>query len=648
MDKGQDLKAKNYLKGVMKKAQNAVKLVIGNSEVYSEEDSGGDLKFNPAIMMKINVTFDKEFLPKEKVVKLNVRGSRFFSDIKRNLRVINAIYIVYPSEYEIQFDVRREEWEKRLINELNGEYQLNLEKIHFVNEEEICRIYQRKGISTIRKPYNLETGELLIIAGGFINFNMEKPSLAEVKVNLKKESEAKSGKVEKQPYQGEYFDKYDPRAGAYFFVGGEWFHNIFVPELFQKEEPRFFSFRIADDGKDLKFFSDLKMRGIDILADVKPQPAQDYEEVVYTINPAYLSISRIIDFKLSTIIYDTREEIEEEEEEIVSPDVPAEPPGIPEMGVPEMEEEEKPEMEIKRLPQLIEDEPEEETLPCLENEMVLLPMPTDQDISSYIMSVGEEKKCIKFYTSSTDDEVSILAPERDENIYKRKIDDSVDYSIKLDSIGYSISNTLLSQVEDKELRLYFAWELKSTDKEQIPLKADFYVFGREPLDNLEREFPDHTYEQLVRLNKGNEDFWRIGASRDHALLLKTEKGHTLYNISLSYPVYILKAAEINNPIIHPSRLESVGEEKQEKLAQLLSRIKGELVSGRPGLPDASQWVEELNACANSIILAHDDLVIIGNKVFKYIVPLVTESILSDRVQKSILRKIQINKSILRK
>ena len=100
--------SKNYFKRLMKKAKSAVNLVIGHSEVYSTEDSGGDLKFDPAIMMRIKVTFDKEFLPKEKVVKLNVRGNRFFNEHKRDLRVINSVYVVYPGEYVIQFDVRRD------------------------------------------------------------------------------------------------------------------------------------------------------------------------------------------------------------------------------------------------------------------------------------------------------------------------------------------------------------------------------------------------------------------------------------------------------------------------------------------------------------------------------------------------------------
>jgi hypothetical protein len=412
--------SKNYFKRLVKKAKNAVNLVIGNSEVYSTEDSGGDLRFDPTMMMKINVTFDKEFLPKEKVVKLNVRGNRFFYEHKRDLRIINGVYVVYPGEYEIQFDVRREEWEKRLMDELNSEYKLDLKRIHFINEEEICRMYQRKGIKEIRSPYNLQKGELLIIVGGFVNFNMDGAPLCDVRVNLKKESGVKDGKVVKKTYGSPYYDKYDQRAGAYFYVGGEWYHNIFIPEMYNKENSRFFSFRIAGDGKNLMFFSDLKMRGIDIRDEVKTTSTEETEEIIYTINPAYLGQTGIVDFKLSTV-YEIKEEIEVIEEiEAGAGEEEREP--VRETPVPAAAEveERKPAGKIEIPAVTVESEPDEAVLPCLETEMVLLPIPREDDISSYIMSVGEEKKSVKFYTSSTDNEVSILAPEREENVYKRK------------------------------------------------------------------------------------------------------------------------------------------------------------------------------------------------------------------------------------
>lgn len=648
MNSEKSQKAKNVFKGLMKKAKEGINLVIGNSEVYSEEDPGGDLGFDPAIMMKINVTFDKEFLPKEKVVKLNVRGSRFFYELKRDIREINSIYIIYPQAYAVQFDVRREEWEKRLIEELNEEYKLSLKKIHFVSQEEVSRRYNRKGITTIKNPYNLKKGELLILAGGFINFDTEGMDLAAVRVNLSKATKDANAKSEKKNYEEKYFDKYSGKAGAYFYVGGEWYHNMFVPELFHPEAPRFFTFRIADDNKSLKFFSDLKKPGIDIWIDEKKQANEDSEKITYTINPDYLNETGVEDFKLS-ITYDLKEEEPIAEEETTTtiktfaavPDIPP-PAEAPDQGLPEMED------EVEEIMETEETGFADESLPSLESEMFLLPMPSsrDDDVPSYGMTIGEKKKSVQFYTSSVDKEVSILAPDKDEKIYKRRIGEIVEYSIKLDSIAYSISNTFLAPLDDKELKLYFAWELKSNVKERISLKSDFYLFGREPLDNLDRRLPDETWDQLVRLNKGEDEFWRIGASRDHALLLKGERGHILYNISFSYPVYLVKAADRAKSVIHPLRLEPVsGEKNEEKLTALLSGIR-EKMTGDTG-EAAVSW-DRLPEFANFAVLENNDIVIIGSRVFKYVVPVVMESALSDRVRKSILRRIQVNKSVLRK
>jgi hypothetical protein len=648
-------KAGNYFKGLMKKAQEAINLVIGNSEVYSEEDTGGDLRFDPAVMMKINVTFDKEFLPKEKVVKLNVRGNRFFYDIKRNIREINGLYIVYPPDYEIQFDVRREEWEKRLIDELNDEYHLDLKKIYFVNEEEICRKYQRQGITTIRSPYNLKRGELLIIAGGFVNFNAGGEPLCTVKVNCSKESPGENKKIDKKAYEEKYFGKYSQKAGAYFYVGGEWYHNLFIPELFGPEFSRFFYFRIADDGRNLKFFSDLKVRGIDIRSDVKTKTELDCEKIIYTINPLYLSDAGINDFKLM-ITYDTTEEeatvprevpqeavhrpVEEEDEEIPGEKVQVKVQAYERQPVLST---------IPGIPQTDEpDEPDEGTLPYLESEMILLPRPKDDDISSYMMTVGDEKKSVQFYTNSVDNEVSILAPEKEEKIYKRKIGDRIDYSIKLGSIHYSISDTFLSQIDNKILKLYFAWELKANVVERICLNSDFYIFGREPLGDLSKQ-EGTPYEQLIRLNNRDDDFWRIGASRDHGFLMKEKDGdtysHCLYNISLSYPIYILKTKPPETPLIRPSILDPVPGE--EKLAAFLTKIKEALANNLQDQLEISTLSKKLKELANWAILENNDLLIIGNRVFKYVFPVIMESPLNDRIQKSILRKIQLSESVLR-
>jgi hypothetical protein len=298
--------------------------------------------------------------------------------------------------------------------------------------------------------------------------------------------------------------------------------------------------------------------------------------------------------------------------------------------------------------------PDDGSLPYLESEMILLPSPKDDDIASYIMSIGDEKNSVKFYTNSIDNEVSILAPGKEEKIYNRKIGDIVDYSIKLDSMGYSISNTFLSSLDDKLLKLYFAWELRTNVKERIPLGADFYIFGREPLGNLGRQRTGTVdtngtaIEQLIRLNKSDDDFWRIGASRDHALLLKTGDGHSIFNISLSYPVFLLKAKDLSRPICRPLRVEPVpGTGHRERLASFLSTAR-DIISNSPGSREKIPGLKDtLTGFADWAPLENNDMIIIGSKVFKYIVPLVMESVLSDRVQKSILRKSRLSESVLR-
>lgn len=303
-------------------------------------------------------------------------------------------------------------------------------------------------------------------------------------------------------------------------------------------------------------------------------------------------------------------------------------------------ENEMPKQEIPEPPSF-----KEENLPYLENEMILLPLPKDDDIGSYIMSIGSEKKNVKFYTSSIDGEVSILSPELGEKIYKRGIYETVDYSAKLDSIHYAISNSFLARVDDKELKIYFGWSLKSNVVERTYLESDFYIFGREPLDNLDRVLADEPPGPMVRLNKKDDDFWRIGASRDHAVLVNEDGGHSIYNISLSYPIYLVNARDLEKPIIPTLRVEPVaGGEKEKKLARFLAEIRKEVSEHR----DVANLPEKLAGFAESAALGNNDLLIIGSRVFKYFVPLVTESPLSARVQKSILRKIQVNKSIIRR
>ena len=415
---------------------------------------------------------------------------------------------------------------------------------------------------------------------------------------------------------------------------------MFIPELFNKEETRYFSFRIADDGKNLKFFSDLKKRGMDILSGVKTVTEPKCEKIVHTINPAYLDGSNIKDFTL-TIIYDIREDFSIPEDDLsierkISPK-------------PEEQKDEQPDT-VAAAPAAVSPEIEAslEDLPYLESAMTLLPEPKKpkpgkDDIPSYILTIGDEKKSIKFYASIIDKEVSIGDPVSEEEVYKRAIDDAIDYTIKLGSISYSFSNAFISRIDEKDLKRYFSWELNSNVEKRINLEADFYIFGRDPLEDLTGQGKKNleAQGQLLRLNKSSDDFWRIGASRNHALLMRDVEEYTLYNISCSYHIYIIKESEQDASIIKTSKLTLVPEEKEREIKTVLSGIAVGPAEDYPGL-----W-QTLEECADSTSLESNDLVIIGSKVYRFVIPYVMESQLSDRARQSILRTIEANKSILR-
>lgn len=619
---------KSVLKTLMKKAKKAVDLVVGNAEDYEEEDAGGDLRFDPRIMIKINVTFDKDFLPREKVLKLNLRGARFFNEIKRDVREINGVYVVYPHAYAFQLDTRRDEWEEKLTRELNHDYGLELRKIRFMDEEEVCGIYQRAGLNTIRDPYHLKEGELLIIAGGFANFNSDGIAMCRVTAEVSrikgKQAEQKGKPGEHRTYEQQYFGKFGEKAGAYFYVGGEWFHNLFIPEFFHKDEPRFFSFRIADDGKNLKFFGDSIKRGIDIRGIVKTKTTRECEKIIHAINPDYLAGTQAKELVLS-VCYD----IEEEEDTAVEV--------LTEIPV----EEDFVKKTLKPLDLDFYDEEDSKNRPYLESEMILLPAPHEKDIPSYIMNIGDEKKGMKFFASSADKEISILPPDKEGKIYKKSINDKIHYTVKPGRFSYTISNRFISRLVDKELNVYFAWALSTGMETRIPLPMDFYIFGRNPFGNIPEDKRGVIKDHLVKLNEGSEEFWRIGTSRNHAVLLKEPRsGFRLCNISTSFPVYVIRSADLEKPVIAPTRIEPVTEpKKKKKLQAFLSGILEETVN-------TDRLAEQLKGCSGGIELESNDLIIIGNRGYKYIVPLVMESQLSSRMQLSVLRKIRESSTVL--
>lgn len=607
---------KNNLKSLMKKAKKAVNLVLGNPEDYLEEDIGGDLHFDSSIMMKLNVTFDDNFLPQEKVLKLNLRGSYFFSEIKRDIREINGIFIVYPSIYAFQLDNRKEDWEKKLILELNSDYDLELYKIRFINEEEICSIYQRAGFMNIRNPYNLQKGELMIVAGGFANFNTDGIPLCHIKaevmpvVTLPNDSQS-----EKKVYTENYYAKFNDRAGGYFYVGGEWYYNLFIPEFFAMDKHRFFSFRIGDDGKNLKFFGDNIKRGIDIRGKVTVESLPFNENIIHLINPEYLENSGVQELIL-TVSYEI-----DFENDINMANIKA-------AGM------------INQIGPEAGEEIDKKNLPFLENAMVLLPAPNKDDIPSYLMTIGDDKKGLKFYASSQDQEISILHPSIEEKIYKKNIKDKINYSTKLGCIGYSISDDFIIRFADKELKAYFSWALSCTSKNRFTLSRAFYIFGREPLGNLGEANQSKSEAHLVRLNEGNKDFWRIGTSRNHAFLLKNDQGgFKIYNISPSFPVFVVKNVDREKPLISPFRIGPITDEDKR------AKLEGLLVGLGNGVIETDILSPGLKCCAEGLDLENDDYIIIGNRVYKYIIPLVMESQLSDRVQMSVLRKIRESTSV---
>ncbi|MGE5340823.1 MAG: hypothetical protein ACM3SY_05000 [Candidatus Omnitrophota bacterium] len=602
-EKEKSNQTKNYLQRLMQQTKKVVDLVVGNADDYTDEDSGGDLPFDPRLMMKLRVSFDKDHLPQEKAVKFNLRGTRFFNEIKFNLREINCLFIVYPNVYAIQLDHRKDEWEQKLIRELNADYGLELKSIRFFNEEDIAGQYQRVGIAGIRHPYRLNEGELLLIAGGFTNFNFNGVSICRIHADI---SVSHGDQTAKHTYTGNYFTRYSEKAGAYFYAGSEWYHNLFIPEFFLSHaEPFFFSLRLADDGKNLKFFSSPDRSGIDIRGDAKTEMSETQETITHTINPEYLTGSNVNECLL-TAIYD----IEEKDH---APTVQFNP--------------------INGKKEIVGDA--NEHTPFLEDAMILLPAPNSDDIPSYMMKIGDEKKGINFFASSVENEISITASGNESDIYKRAIKESIDYSIRFGSARYSVSNRFLTRFNDKELKIYFSWILSSNMVNRIPLTKGIYVFGREPVPDTHPEDIEKIKPYFIQLNEGTHNFWRIGVSRTHAAMVKGPRGKfRLYNISSSFPVYTVREEDLGKSMIAPFRLEPATDIRQrENVQAILTDIK-------KGRTDPMILTKRLRECAENLELEMNDLIIIGNRGFKFITPLVMESELSPRVQMSVTRKIR--------
>ena len=319
--------------------KKVVSLTLGDSDMVASKHQKGDLPFNKDFMEILEIDIDQDNLPKPKVFKLNLVVTSFFNRLKKNIRSVHALYMVCSDEVVMQYDTFDPAWEQRLIKVLNEEYELQLQRIHLIRESDILNLFNSAAIRErlpgrprlMKKAYNLARHEFLIIAGGFINFKYgDPPLLRDLKgavTNYKSEETiatieveffklAENLRSESIRVVADYPVKYRKGAGAYFYVGGEWYHNIFMPELFHQRGSRYICFRIDDDGKYIRFFPDTSKRHIPICV---KKPVKEYGSghvrLTYTINPDYISIEDIMDFKIS-IIYESDEvhEVEEKQE----------------------------------------------------------------------------------------------------------------------------------------------------------------------------------------------------------------------------------------------------------------------------------------------------------------------------------------------
>jgi len=643
-------------KWIKKGIKKIISLTLGESDIAFAQHKQGDLFFDEEFMEVLEVDFDSDNVPRPKVFKLNLMVTSFFNRIKKNLREINAIYMVYHDDVVMQFDSFTQVWEDRLIEALNEEYKIDLKRIHFVRESDILNIYNSDSIKNrlksqveyFKNPYNLKKKEFIIIAGGFINFKYGiPPLLKELKgalTNYKAKDTIATIEVEffvvknnieteKITLKGDYPVKYTQDVGAYFYIGGEWFHNIFVPELYNKEESRYICFRIDDDGKYIRFFPDSKKRHIPICVK-KPEKehGHGFVRLTYVINPEYVSIPNIMDFKIS-LQYESDEEFVIEEKVAEKED--KKETSIETLSFAKLNQEleilkESDEKDKSREKEVQAVKPikriDQDALPQLIIEKTLLPRPGtgEGDIPSYMMNIGDKENTLQFYVSGINQELSILSPKNEEPVYKKKMGERINYSVKLGNHHYSISNGFLNKIKDEEIKLYFAWTLESTIIEKRILNSDFYIIGREPIDIGK--------EHVIGLNKFDDDFWRIGASRNHAVLVKKKEGYFIYNISTANSIYVVKTQEIQDPDITPIKIEPVSS-GYKKLKKFLDELEKRAVK---------QILDQLEKFACSRRLENNELVIIGNKVFRYIIPMVVESQLMGSIQNT-LRTVQAKK-----
>jgi hypothetical protein len=655
MDKKADKKNRNPVGIWLKKGiKKIVSLILGESDFSPSRHRGGDLLFNPDCMEILEIDFDSSGIPRPKVFKLNLVISSFFNRVKKNLRTINALYLVLSDEMAMQFESFGQEWKDRFMQVLNEDYLLELERIHYIRESDILNLLNRDHIRErmrnrvpiFKTPYKLKTREFLIVAGGFINFKYREPPLmretrgvisdfrsdetiASIEVSFFKLKE--NARMEKIQVTGEYPVKYHSNAGAYFFIGGEWYHNIFLPDLWDPQTVRYICFRIDDDGRYIRFFPDAEKRHLPVCL---KKPEKDYGsgfvKLTYTINPDYLSNPDMVDFKIG-IRYESP--LEAEPTELIADIEEEAEMSIETLGWNKINREIEAIDGLTGKNEKIKDhEPgilDPDVFPFLLTHTVLLPRPGTRpgDISAYEMQIGDREGSIRFSASSPENKITILTSTQPNRPYKKQLGEDIDFTTILKGHSYSFSNKLISRIDDDEMKLYFSWELNSTVREKILLQADYYLVGRDPL-----KLPD---SHVIRLNETREAFWRIGSSRNHAWIQKGVNGYDIFNISASNSIYIIKTADLDKPVIVPKKLNPVSGKKHiAGINEFLDRLKAMAEDETITLP---------GSIAQSHRLGNDDLIIIGNRIFLVVQPVIVQSELMGNARR-FMKTIQHKKS----
>lgn len=653
-------KGKPLGKWISRGLKKIVSLTLGESDFGPAPRKQGDLPFNPDCMEILEIDFDENKLPRPKVFKLNLQTTGFFNRVKNKLGNLNSLYLVYSDEVEMFYENAASRWQDRLRSNLNEEYQLELQRIHFIRESDILNLYNSPWVRNrlnretgyIRNPYQLYPSELLIVAGGFINFKYrQSPLVKEIRGGITDHKSPDTiatieveffkfknrPRTEKIRLMGDYPVKYRPDSGAYFYIGGEWYHNLFVPEFYHPTDPRYICLRIDDDGRYIRFFPDSKIRHIPVCVS-KPskETGRGFTRLSYVINPEYLSKPELMDIRVAiryesgeapevTEIIDDRQETGETAIETLTWDkINRE---INALKVGDKADAAKTGDERAGTGRSSVDY---DALPFLLGEMILLPKPGEgkDDISGYELSVGEGDNFIKIEISGPENRISLSTSEKKDGVITRKMDERIDYSKIIKGHEYSLSNRLVSSITDEELSLYFGWSLESTKKEKTVLEADHIIIGRDPLRT--------GTGQRIELNRSRDTFWRIGSSRNHAFLRRGERGHTIYNISTGNPIYILKPRDLKKGVIDPVRIEPIsGEKNLEKYHAFISKIPVEC---------GEKEMDLLPGFSRDYPLQNNDLVIIGNRVFLYVLPLVIESRL-EGADRGNLKSIQIRKNI---